>query len=38
MSDSRSGFADLGLPEVLLAAIARQGFQEPSPIQAQAIP
>ncbi len=38
MSDSRSGFADLGLPEVLLTAIARQGFQEPSPIQAQAIP
>ncbi|MCG8394644.1 MAG: DEAD/DEAH box helicase [Pseudomonadales bacterium] len=38
MSDSRSGFASLGLPEVLLTAIARQGFQEPSPIQAKAIP
>jgi len=38
MSDSRSGFASLGLPEVLLTAIARQGFEQPSPIQAQAIP
>ena len=38
MSDSRAGFASLGLPEVLLSAIARQGFEEPSPIQAQAIP
>ncbi|MDX1803931.1 MAG: DEAD/DEAH box helicase [Alcanivorax sp.] len=38
MSDSRSGFANLGLPDALLTAIARQGFEQPSPIQAQAIP
>ncbi|EKF75536.1 DEAD/DEAH box helicase [Alcanivorax hongdengensis A-11-3] len=38
MSDSRTGFATLGLPEALLTAIARQGFEQPSPIQAQAIP
>jgi len=31
-------FADLGLPGRLLAAVARLGFSEPTPIQAAAIP
>ncbi len=31
-------FADLGLPESLLRALDRAGYQKPSPIQAQAIP
>lgn len=32
------GFADLGLPEPLLKAIADLGYENPSPIQTQAIP
>ncbi len=32
------GFADLGLPEALLAAIMVAGFESPTPIQARAIP
>ena len=31
-------FTDLGLPESLLRALERAGYQKPSPIQAQAIP
>jgi len=31
-------FTDLGLSEPILKAIAKQGYEEPSPIQAQAIP
>ncbi|ASK33448.1 ATP-dependent RNA helicase [Alcanivorax sp. N3-2A] len=38
MSQSPSGFADLGLPASLLDAVAQLGFQTPSPIQAQSIP
>jgi len=32
------GFAELGLPEALLAAITVAGFESPTPIQARAIP
>ena len=41
MTDSKSnntGFADLGLPDPLLKAVASLGYDEPTPIQAQAIP
>ncbi|MCL2418542.1 MAG: DEAD/DEAH box helicase, partial [Conexibacteraceae bacterium] len=31
-------FADLGLPEAILEALVDVGYEEPSPIQAQAIP
>jgi len=31
-------FTDLGLPETLLRALERAGYQTPSPIQAQAVP
>lgn len=31
-------FADLGLPDVLLAAVLDMGFESPSPIQAKTIP
>ena len=31
-------FAALGLPEALLATIAKTGYTTPTPIQAQAIP
>ncbi|MGL5985581.1 MAG: DEAD/DEAH box helicase, partial [Burkholderiales bacterium] len=31
-------FADLGLSEEILRAVAEQGYTEPTPIQAQAIP
>jgi ATP-dependent RNA helicase RhlE len=31
-------FSDLGLAEVLLRALAREGYETPTPIQAQAIP
>lgn len=31
-------FSELGLSEQLLAAVAEQGYQSPTPIQAQAIP
>jgi ATP-dependent RNA helicase RhlE len=31
-------FADLGLPEILLRALAQEGYDSPTPIQAQAIP
>ena len=33
-----SGFATLGLHERLLEALAAEGYREPTPIQAQAIP
>ena len=33
-----SGFSRFGLPENLINALARCGYQEPSPIQAAAIP
>lgn len=38
MSQTSTGFADLGLPASLLDAVAQLGFQTPSPIQAQSIP
>ena len=31
-------FSDLGLPEMLLRAVEREGYETPSPIQVQAIP
>ncbi len=31
-------FSDLGLPETILRALAREGYETPTPIQAQAIP
>ena len=31
-------FADLGLSDELLAAVTSAGYDEPTPIQAQAIP
>ena len=31
-------FADLGLPDDLLAAITQMGYEVPTPIQAEAIP
>ncbi len=33
-----TNFSDLGLTEVLLRALEREGYQSPTPIQAQAIP
>ena len=36
-SESKT-FADLGLSEPVLKAIAEKGYREPTPIQAQAIP
>ena len=33
-----SSFAELGLPPTLLQAIAKVGYEAPSPIQAMAIP
>lgn len=33
-----SGFADLGLPEFLLAALSRVGYEKPTPIQQATIP
>ena len=36
--DDGISFADLGLDETILAAIAKKGFKHPSPIQALAIP
>jgi ATP-dependent RNA helicase RhlE len=35
---SLTRFIDLGLPETLLRALGREGYETPSPIQAQAIP
>ncbi|MFL5456749.1 MAG: DEAD/DEAH box helicase, partial [Myxococcales bacterium] len=32
------GFSELGISEKGLAALARAGFEAPTPIQAQAIP
>ncbi len=37
-SDTPADFRSLGLPESLLEAIARVGYETPSPIQAQSIP
>ncbi|WP_084337334.1 DEAD/DEAH box helicase [Actinomadura oligospora] len=37
-AEAQPGFADLGLPEPLVAALARQGIESPFPIQAAAIP
>ncbi|WP_199486375.1 DEAD/DEAH box helicase, partial [Actinomadura logoneensis] len=36
--EAQPGFAELGLPEPLVAALARQGIESPFPIQAAAIP
>ena len=33
-----SSFAELGLPDVLLKALADVGYESPSPIQAATIP
>ena len=33
-----AGFADLGLSEPLLRSLAELGFEEPTPVQARAIP
>lgn len=38
MSELRTGFATLGLPDTLLSAVNALGFEKPSPIQEQAIP
>jgi len=38
MSESTTGFASLGLPFNLLRAVEEQGYETPSPIQAQSIP
>ncbi len=38
MPEKMSDFATLGLPGPLLAALAEVGYENPSPIQAQAIP
>jgi superfamily II DNA/RNA helicase len=38
MADARMTFADLGLSDVLLRAIAEKGYVHPTPIQEQAIP
>jgi ATP-dependent RNA helicase DeaD len=38
MSEKPTGFAALGLPDPILAALADVGYETPSPIQAQAIP
>lgn len=37
-SDSNDGFEALGLPDAILKAVAKVGFETPSPIQAQTIP
>ncbi|MCP2340640.1 DEAD/DEAH box helicase [Actinomadura rupiterrae] len=37
-AEAQPGFAELGLPEPLVAALARQGIESPFPIQAAAIP
>jgi ATP-dependent RNA helicase DeaD len=38
MSEQITDFASLGLPGPLMAAVSEVGYEEPSPIQAQAIP
>jgi ATP-dependent RNA helicase DeaD len=38
MSEHITDFASLGLPGPLMAAVSEVGYEEPSPIQAQAIP
>jgi len=38
MSEQITDFASLGLPGPLMAAVAEVGYEEPSPIQAKAIP
>lgn len=37
-SDSNDSFEALGLPDAILKAVAKVGFETPSPIQAQTIP
>ncbi|MDR0990031.1 MAG: DEAD/DEAH box helicase [Propionibacteriaceae bacterium] len=37
-AEQPSAFADLGLPESLVATVAKLGFQQPTPIQQAAIP
>ncbi len=37
-SDNGAGFADLGLPEVLLRTLQELGYEAPTPIQAATIP
>ncbi|MEV5573449.1 DEAD/DEAH box helicase [Spirillospora sp. NPDC052269] len=37
-AEAQPGFAELGLPEPLVAALARQGIESPFPIQSAAIP
>jgi ATP-dependent RNA helicase DeaD len=38
MEDNMAGFHELGLSEPLLQSIGEMGFEEPTPVQAQAIP
>src|SRR3954449_12596142 len=38
MSSADQGFADLGLSEAVLSAVAGVGYEAPSPIQAATIP
>jgi ATP-dependent RNA helicase DeaD len=38
MTESTASFADLGLPDALLSALAAVGYETPSPIQAACIP
>ncbi|MEY3014102.1 MAG: hypothetical protein RIT45_2837 [Pseudomonadota bacterium] len=38
MTDAPTSFADLGLPDALLANLSELGFEAPTPIQAAAIP
>jgi ATP-dependent RNA helicase DeaD len=36
--DATAGFADLGLRPALVDALGKLGYEEPTPIQAEAIP
>ena len=38
LADSSSGFAELGLSEPILRAVAEAGYVQPTPVQALAIP
>src|SRR5687768_6273696 len=38
MTDTKSGFAALGLNRALVAAVTALGYEEPTPIQREAIP
>ena len=38
LADNSTGFAELGLSEPILRAVAEAGYVQPTPVQAQAIP